>query len=311
MFGSKKWDPKDKHIYITGGSQGLGLALARLLVKRGAHVSIVARNAEKLEKAKKEIEAARASDSQRVLSFSFSLDNASESAAALKAASDAHGGRAPDAVFTCAGASKPMFFLDMEEQDLTKGMVDGYWVQAWTALAAAKAMAKQGVKGKIVLVSSTLGYMSFVGYASYSPAKHALRGLADTLRSELLLYGIDVHCFFPPTMFTPGYDEESKSKPAITKKIEETDDGLTAEQAALGLFHGVEKNQPHITADLITSLFHASTRGSAPRNNAFVETILDFVALIGVPIWRSGVDKQVLAHREEHQGYLQKKGFFS
>ena len=38
-------------------------------------------------------------------------------------------------------------------------------------------MVKQKRKGKIVLVSSTLGYMSFIGWANYSPGKQALRGL--------------------------------------------------------------------------------------------------------------------------------------
>jgi 3-dehydrosphinganine reductase len=117
-------------------------------------------------------------------------------------------------------------------------------------------MVKQQRKGKVTFVSSTLGFMSFVGYASYSPAKHALRGksralsgndllklialkgLADTLHSEMLLYGIDIHIFFPPTMFTPGYEEENKTKPKITRKIEESDDGLTPDQAALALFKG-------------------------------------------------------------------------
>ncbi len=42
--------------------------------------------------------------------------------------------------------------------------------------AVSKKMVKQKKKGKITFVSSTLGYMSIVGYASYSPAKHALRG---------------------------------------------------------------------------------------------------------------------------------------
>ena len=88
------------------------------------------------------------------------------------------------------------------------------------------------------MVSSTLGFMSFIGWASYSPAKHALRGLADTLQSELMLYGIDVHIFFPPTMFTPGYEEENKTKPKVTLEIEGADDGLTADQAALGLLNG-------------------------------------------------------------------------
>lgn len=38
-------------------------------------------------------------------------------------------------------------------------------------------MAKQGVKGKICFVSSVLGYMGLLGYASYSPGKHALMGV--------------------------------------------------------------------------------------------------------------------------------------
>jgi 3-dehydrosphinganine reductase len=65
---------------------------------------------------------------------SFSLDNATDSAAALKAVCELHGGAAPDAVFACAGSSKPMFFVEMTEQDMSQGMTAGYWVQAWTAL---------------------------------------------------------------------------------------------------------------------------------------------------------------------------------
>jgi 3-dehydrosphinganine reductase len=82
-------------------------------------------------------------------------------------------------------------------------------------------------------------------------------------------------------MYTPGFDEENKTKPAITRKIESTDEGLTAEQAAQGLFKGVENGEFHITADLITSLFKASTRGSSPRGNVLFETVLDIVAWVG------------------------------
>ena len=54
----------------------------------------------------------------------------------------------------------------------------------------------------------------------------------------MMLYGVDVHIFFPPTMFSPGFEEENKTKPQIVKKIESTDDGLSTEQAALALFKG-------------------------------------------------------------------------
>jgi 3-dehydrosphinganine reductase len=54
-------------------------------------------------------------------------------------------------------------------------------------------MARENKKGgKIVLVSSTLGYMSFVGFASYAPAKHALLGMSIT--NLFLNPCIDMHC---------------------------------------------------------------------------------------------------------------------
>jgi len=189
-------------------------------------------------------------------------------------------------------------------------MVEGYWVQAWTALAAAKAMVKQKVKGKILFVSSTLGYMSFIGYSSYSPAKQALRALADTLRSELILYSIDVHIFFPPTMFTPGYETENKTKPKITLKIEEDDGGITPEVGAKVILKGIQNGQAHIAGDMITNLFRSSTRGATPYNNPFLDCIYGTIAWIATPIWRRGVDDLVFKHRKEHEEYLQSKGFY-
>ena len=63
-------------------------------------------------------------------------------------------------------------------------------------------------------------------------------GLAETLRQELLLYSIDVQIYMPVTMYTPGYEEENKTKPQLTLKIEESDGGLTPEKAAEGLYEG-------------------------------------------------------------------------
>ncbi|KAF9055378.1 oxidoreductase [Hymenopellis radicata] len=305
-FG-KKWDPNGKHCYITGGSQGLGLALAVLLTKRGAHVSIVARDQEKLRVALEELERHRQTPTQILASYSFSLTDAAASSAALDAASAPHDGRAPDALFLCAGSARPGFFREESAESLRAAMDNIYWVQALTALAAAKRM----TSGKIVFVSSLLGYFSLVGYASYSPAKHALRGLADTLRSELLLYGVDVHIFFPGTIYSPGYVEENKVKPKITLKIEETDDGVTPEKAAECLLAGVQRGNFHITVDLIGHLFRSSTRGSAPYNKIVMEVLYNIIGSIGIPIWRRGVDSTVLAHREEHQGYLASKGLSS
>ncbi|KZV97789.1 NAD(P)-binding protein [Exidia glandulosa HHB12029] len=313
MFGlfESSWDPKHKHCYVTGGSQGLGLSVAVQLVKLGAHVSIVARNQERLDSALKELEEVRVEKSQQLHAYSFSLDTYERSNAALDAAAAAHGGRVPDALFLCAGSSQPRFLVEMTPTQLQQGFTDGYWVQAWTAMAGAKMLAKQKVKGvRMCLVSSTLGYMSFVGWSNYAPAKTALRALADTLRSELMLYDAHVHLFCPPTMRTAGYQQENLYKPAITLAIEETDEGISTDEGARALLNGVRKGQAHIAADLLTHLFRTSTRGSTPYNNVLVDAVLGCAAWIGVPIWRRSVDSRVRAHRQEHERYLQERGFY-
>ncbi|THH13702.1 hypothetical protein EW146_g6544 [Bondarzewia mesenterica] len=311
FFQSKRWNAVGKHCYITGGSSGLGLALAKMLTAQGAHVSIVARDSDKLAAALSEIEAFRRSKDQILQSFSYSLFTAEESRAALEAVMARHNGVAPDAIFLCAGKAIPRYFVEYTEAELIDGMNYGYWVQAWTAWIVTQKMVAQRRQGNIVFVSSTLGLMTIPGYSGYSPCKHALRGLADTLRSELQLYGIDVHIFFPPTMFTPSYEEENRIKPKLTLKIEEADGGLTAEQAAAGLLKGFKKGQAHITADMMTDFFRASTRGSAPVNNWILDGLIDFAAGIWVPIWLTITNRQIHAHRDEHYRHLKDSGFFA
>ncbi|KIP02931.1 hypothetical protein PHLGIDRAFT_95413 [Phlebiopsis gigantea 11061_1 CR5-6] len=308
VFGKKKWDPAGKHCVVTGGSAGLGLSLAILLAKRGAHVSIVARNQERLDKALKEVEAARQSPEQVLLAYSYGVDSAKEAEAALDAAAQPHDGRCPDALFLCAGKSRPGFWIEQTEAQLRECMEETYWVQAWPALTASKRMVAEGVKGKIVFVSSVLGYFSMVGYSPYSPGKFAVRGLAEALQSEFLLYGIDVHICFPGTILSPGYIEENKVKPKVTLKIEETDVGSQPEVVAANLLKGVEKGDFHITYDFISHTFRASTRGSSPGNSSFMSQIYNVIGLIGLPLWRRDVDKEVLNHRHEHYEYLRSRG---
>ena len=132
------------------------------------------------------------------------------------------------------------------------------------------------VKGSIVLVSSFLGYSTFAGYSTYSPGKYALRGgygaklsdtypsarrhdygdsyltacvdlvnvgLADTLRNEMLLHDISVHIFMPAGIDSAGYISEQEFKPACTKKLEEGDKVISAEDCAGHLIRGRSRFQ--------------------------------------------------------------------
>ncbi|KAK0184833.1 oxidoreductase [Armillaria mellea] len=309
LSGRTRWDPKGKHCYITGGSSGLGLALAIRLVELGAHVSIVARNKKRLHGALEKIEKMRQTPDQILASYSFSVTESESAAAALDAASEPHGGRCPDALFLCAGGPSPKFFLEHDESSMKKGMDDAYWVQALSALEGAKRMVKENIQGKIIFISSFLGYMSMIGFSSYASGKFALRGLAETLRSEFLLYGITVHIFFPGNMLTPGLEAENRTKPKIVLKLEETDTGQTAENAAEGLLQGVSRGDFHITNDLLGNIFRSSTRGATPRNAVFLDEIYTFFGWVGLPIWRRITDSTIRGHREEHHAYLKETGF--
>ncbi|KAI0689747.1 oxidoreductase [Cytidiella melzeri] len=311
MFGRKtKWDPNGKHCYVTGGTAGLGLSLAVLLAKRGAHVSIVARNQERLDSALKELEAARQSPLQLFHVYSFSVDKAQDASDALEASTVPFDGKCPDALFLCAGKSRPGFFVEQTEELMVQCMEETYWAQAWSALAASKRMVRDGVKGKIVFVASVLAYFSIVGYSPYSPGKFAIRGLAEALQSEFVMYGIDIHITFPGTIFSPGLEEENKIKPKITLKLEEADEGLQPDKIAEYLLSGVSKGHFHITYDFIGNIFRASTRGSSPGNSSLLDQIYAFIGAFALPLWRRDVDSKVRAHRDEHYAYLKDQKIF-
>ncbi|KAH9977903.1 oxidoreductase [Lactifluus volemus] len=296
FFSRSRWNPSGRHCYITGGSSGLGLSLAILLTKKGADVSITA----------------RVNPNQILKSYSFSLGTKEAAAEALEAACEPHGGQTPDAVFLCAGKATPGFFIEQTEESMRSGMDDTYWVAAWSAMAASRRMIRTHTKGKIVFVSSVLGYFGMIGYSTYSPGKHAIRGLAETLRQELLLYSIDVQIYMPVTMYTPGYEDENKTKPELVLKIEESDPGLTPEKAAAGLYEGVQKSEFHITDTFIANLFRTSTRGASPfGSNVLKDLIFGLIGTIGLTSWRRDVDKQVIRHRGAHSEYLASKNILA
>ena len=83
-------------------------------------------------------------------------------------------------------------------------------------------------------------------------------GLAESLRSELILYGISVHAYFPATILSPGFEEENKTKPKITLEIEGADEGLTPAQCAKGLIKGKSPLSPYnvATQQSFASSFH-------------------------------------------------------
>ncbi|GJE95386.1 hypothetical protein PsYK624_115700 [Phanerochaete sordida] len=169
-------------------------------------------------------------------------------------------------------------------------------------------MVRDGVQGTLVFTSSVLGYFSMVGYLPYSPGKFAVRGLAGALQSEFTMYGIGVHIAFPGTILSPGFAEENKVKPHGTLRLEETDSGSAPEAVAAHVLRGVRTGRFHITYDFIGHVFRCSSRGSSPGNGGLLDQVYVLIGMIGLPLWRRDVDREVRKHTEEHYDYLRSKG---
>lgn len=190
-----------------------------------------------------------------------------------------------------------------------QGLDGVYWVSAWTAHAVVKMMVKQRVKGTITFVSSFVGYAAIAGYSPYAPGKFALRGLADSLRAEMFLHDIKVHLYMPAGILSPGYENEQKTKHAITKKIEESDTPISPEAAVRYLVRGIEKGNYQITNDFMTDMVRVATAGPVPWNGP-LDLVYSALSAIVMPIFRQVVDGTVRSSKKSVEEELQAQGFF-
>jgi 3-dehydrosphinganine reductase len=117
--------------------------------------------------------------------------------------------------------------------------------------------------GSIVGVASAAALVGVYGYAAYGAAKFAVRGLFETLRTELVPHGVHVGCVFPPDVDTPMLAAENEVKPPETRAIAGSIKPISADQVATALIRGVDKRQAEIYADAQTRAL-ARTVAAAP-----------------------------------------------
>lgn len=106
-----------------------------------------------------------------------------------------------------------------------------------------------------------MGLIGLSGYATYAASKHAIHGLAACLRQELAPSCVSVHVYYPGTILSPGFDEEQKVKPEITKILEGGSPELTPAQAAAALWSGIKRGQFAIVSDFNGHLIRARALG--------------------------------------------------
>ncbi|KAK0939056.1 3-dehydrosphinganine reductase [Friedmanniomyces endolithicus] len=307
-FFSRKnhFDVDGKTVVITGGSQGLGRGLARLLSSKGANVVIVARDQPKIDIALKyTASAAKSPQSQRFHGISADVRSPEENTRLLEEVTRWNDGQPPDIVWANAGSSHPALFIDTTLETLRSQMDINYWAATYLAHATLRlwlkpsstpsntgsSYVKPAQPRHFIITGSSTCFVGVAGYAPYSPAKSALRSLADTLRSELNLYNgyrranpqqgpvadVKVHCVVPGTIQSPGLAQENLSKHPVTRVLEEGDPIQTEDEVAAAAVKGLERDGYLITTQWLGHAMRAGTLGGSPRNNWLFDTVCAWV----------------------------------
>lgn len=197
---------KRKNVYITGGSSGIGLALARVYARAGDSVVLLARDASKLDRAVRECRALAINTEQSVAAASLDITAYDQLQANMDATVAEHG--LPDLLVLSAGVATNKTFMDTSRAEFDWLVDVNFAGSRETARTVLPAMLSRG-SGQIAFISSSAGLVGLYGYSAYSASKFAVTGFVQALRQELVGTGVSVNLVCPPEVATPMIAAES------------------------------------------------------------------------------------------------------
>ena len=196
-----------RSVVITGASTGIGWATAKLLLDRGFRVFGSVRKQADADRLKSEFGA----------NFTPLLFDVTDEAAVLAAAREVRAaldGETLAGLINNAGiaVAGPLLELPIERfrSQLEINVIGPIMAsQAFGPLLGADPELK-GPKGRIVMISSVAGKSGNPLGSAYAASKHAIEGLSESLRRELMLFGIDVIIIAPGAVKTPIWGKSSE-----------------------------------------------------------------------------------------------------
>lgn len=185
-------------VLITGGSRGLGLALAREFGKHGCRLALCARDAGELAQAKQDLE----TQGYEVFTAVCDITDRTQ-ITQLIADVTAHYGQI-DVLVNNAGVIEVGPVQNMQRSDFEDAMNVDFWGSLDTILAVLPQMQARR-SGRIVNITSIGGKVAFPHLLPYAAAKFAATGLSEGLRPELARDGIIVTTIVPGLLRTGSY----------------------------------------------------------------------------------------------------------
>jgi 3-dehydrosphinganine reductase len=222
-----------KHALITGGSEGIGLAIARRLVMYGAGVTLVARSMDKLARAHEMLTGEVSGSHVRLLALDVSDESAVNRALRTELSQ-----QPIDYLFNNAGVSRPGEFWNISREDFQR-QIDVNFLGALNVTRVALSTLLNSGDPHIVNVASLAGVITVYGQSAYCSSKFALYGLTDVLRAELRPLGIKVTIVLPPETDTAMLDAERPFMPKAAERLQAAAGRLSADQVAVAVLSGM------------------------------------------------------------------------
>lgn len=227
---------KEKVVIITGGSSGIGKALAECYLSHKWRVVISGRNQERLDAAAEELRA----NGGEVLAVRGDVAKKEDSDKLIEDTLTAFG--RIDVLINNAGITMRALFKDADVEVLEKVMQINWAGMVYCTKAAIPHIIRS--KGSIVGISSIAGHRGLPGRTGYSASKFAMNGFLEALRSEMIPEGVNV------LIACPGYTASNIRNAALVgdgsqqgESPREEEKMMTSEEAAGRIFRAVEKRK--------------------------------------------------------------------
>ena len=182
-------DIKNKVAYITGGSKGIGLGIAKSLLDSGMRVAITSRSLG----AAKDAAASLSSDSSKILAIESEVSSLAAEIKAIKTVTDYFGQL--DVVIANAGIGH-FAPIDSISEEQWKETIDTNLTGVFNSVKASVEPLKQS-KGYIITIASLAGTNFFENGAAYNASKFGLVGFSQAIMLDLRKYGIKVSTIMP------------------------------------------------------------------------------------------------------------------
>ena len=207
---------KNKVVIITGGSSGIGKALAEKFGSEGSKILITGRNKQELDITVKELQG------KSIVIHGFQADVSKEDDNKAMAEEAVRLFGTIDILINNAGISMRALFSEVD-LDVVKKVMD---INFYGVLFATKYCLPEITKnkGSIVGISSIAGYRGLPGRTGYSASKFALNGFLEVLRTELLKTGVHV------LTACPGFTASNIRKRSLTKDGNQQGESPRAEE---------------------------------------------------------------------------------